>query len=94
MATKTKKSWNKGDVGCYADDCGGEKHIREVLAGLVEPYGDKGRKLAEELRGEPSDDASEDYEALDLLNEDTVEGIHWELDGGLFLLKDEEVGHA
>ena len=73
------------EPGCYADSGFGWDHVRDVLASLCEDIGRD--DLAEELRAEPSDDAGEEYDALDALDDATVGGS-WEFDGergGLFL---------
>ena len=73
------------EAGCYANSGFGWNHVRDVLAGLCEDIGRK--DLAEELRAEMSDDAGEEYDALDALDDVTVGGS-WEFDGergGLFL---------
>jgi len=78
------------DPGCYADGSFGYDHIRSVLADLVEEFLDDS-KLAEELRGPMSDDDSEALDAIDRLNEITVNG-YWTLeDGDLLLLDDIEI---
>ena len=88
-----------GDIklgpGLYADAAFGWDHIREIMADMVEEWlGDK--ELAEELRGEPPDDAGDEYEALDKLNEVTENG-YWEFSeygDGLVLIAEEEVENA
>lgn len=77
------------DPGCYADAGSGWDHVRDVFAGLVASLSPD---LEEELQGEQSDDASEEDDALDLLNENTVGG-YWafgENGDGLMLYSDEE----
>lgn len=58
---------NKQDVGCHADGALGHQHVRAVLADLVASYC-KAPELVRALNGAESDDGSEDYEAIDLLN--------------------------
>lgn len=81
-------TWNVSDCGCYAGGEYGHEHVRAVLADLSEELGNP--KLAIELRGEMSDDASEEYEAIDLLNTD-CDGCHFEfVDDDLMLVADSE----
>ena len=80
-------------AGCYADSGSGWAHVRDVLASLCEDIGRD--DLAEELRAEASDDAGEEYDALDALDDVTVGGS-WEFDGergGLFLNLTDEDGN-
>ena len=87
------------DLGCYADGCLGHDHIRATLAYLLETLSrdlilcsTSGLLLSDSLLREMPDDASDEAEALELLNEDTVEGISWLLlDGDLVLIADSEV---
>ena len=69
------------EYGCYADGGFSWVHVREVLADLVD---DVRPDLADELRVNMSDDASEEYDALDALNAVTVGGC-WYFDMDLFL---------
>ena len=64
--------------GCYADVVYGWDHVRDVLAGMVEGMGHAGigDELAALLQGDMSADASEEGDALDLLNEHTTGG-YW-----------------
>jgi len=80
------------EPGCYGDGVYGWDHVRDALAGLVESLGPLGADLAEELQGLMSDDASEEDDALDLLNEHTTGG-YWafgENGEGLMLYQEEE----
>jgi len=82
------------EPGCYADGVYGWDHVRDVLAGMVEGMGHAGigDELAALLQGPMSDDASEEDEALDLLNEHTTGG-YWAFDEngeGLMLYQAEE----
>jgi len=74
--------------GCWGDGSYGHKHVRFRLAALVEEFdGD----LADVLRQEPSDDHSEEDDALAILNENTFHPnfhVVWEfVDGDLMLSK-------
>lgn len=92
------------DIGCYADGVFGHQHIRDRLADILVhmfrhsprggdgPYWATASKLVDELRGEMSDDAQEEYDALDMLNEYSVS---WECyfeigDGDLRLVPSED----
>lgn len=76
-------------IGCIADGSYGQAHIRERLAELVAGYGRKGKQLALELAGEMSDDASEEDDAIDLLNRYCEAGIYFTMSNGDLLLVDE-----
>lgn len=79
---------NKTDVGCYADETFGMKHVRDVLAGLVE-NNCNAPELVAALRADMSDDASEEYEAIDLLNSEVCsENVHFEMCEGNLMLVD------
>jgi len=80
------------EPGLYAHGLYGWDHVRRVLGDYIVQLGPLGADLAEELQSDMSDDASEEDEALDLLNEHTVGG-YWAFgeDGeGLMLYRDEE----
>lgn len=80
--------FTRQDIGCWADGALGWAHVRSVLADLVE---DLAPHVARELRAEPSPDYSEEYDALDILQGVTEEGLVWVLDSeGLFLRAEEE----
>lgn len=87
------------DRGCYGDGAFGHQHTRErcaaklqQLARILEStdnpkYACKLRAidgLIDELRGEMSDDASEELDACELLNEHTPSEAHWGWDQGDF----------
>ena len=75
------------DIGCYGDGCGGWQHVRDRLATLVEPYS---AHIAAELLADMSDDASEEDEALILLQAHTEPGMAWAfIDGDLLLLPED-----
>jgi hypothetical protein len=56
------------EPGCYGDGALGHQHTRERCADLLESMGYRGT-LPAELRGEMSDDASEEFEACEWLEE-------------------------
>lgn len=84
------KTFTKNDIGCYADSGFGHDHVRSMLSMLVL---DAGREdLAELLLGDMSDDASEEDEALDVLNELCSENVYFDFHDGdlmLFVREDE-----
>jgi hypothetical protein len=64
---------------------------RDVLARFMDGLGED--ELAGELRGEPSDDYSEEEDAIDALNENTAEGFSWGIhpdEPGVLMLQAEE----
>lgn len=88
--------FHRENAGCYADHVHGWNHVRDVLRGLVESLPDESpekEEIVEALQEEASDDAWEEYAAVDLLNEYCDEGCYWIIDQDLFLVdsgKDEE----
>lgn len=80
--------FTKKDMGVYADGTFGIGHRRQVLAGLVRNYDPV---LARELRDEPSDDFSEEDDALDLLQKHTADGLTWVIDDDLILADDNDL---
>jgi hypothetical protein len=80
--------WKVDDAGCYADGALGHDHVRHVLADLVRELGHDA--LAEELRYDMSDDASEELDALEVLNAE-CDGCYFEVsDGDLVLFPESE----
>jgi hypothetical protein len=80
------KRYRLEDAGCYADGAHGHHHCRETLARLIEGIYPL---LAKEIRGEPSDDLSEEDEALSVLTDYCEEGCWFEfVDGDLLLVAD------
>jgi len=73
------------EAGCYADDCLEHSHIRLVLAIYVRDVLNDAN-LAQELREDMTDDASEEYDAIDKMNEVTSGG-YWVIDNGLLLVE-------
>lgn len=72
------------DIGCHADGAFGHQHLRHVLASLVDQIGHPIRSL---YLPEWPDDLEDEIEAIDLLNENTEDGLAWSfLDGGLVLV--------
>lgn len=63
----TRYKLTESDFGCIADGGYGYRHVRAILADMVSDFD---AELAAELEAEPSDDMSEDYDAIDLLNEE------------------------
>ena len=88
-----KKIYGRSDVGCYADGAGGQEHIRAVLADILGYFRKTSeiRALIAELEDEPSDDMSEEDDAIELLNSITAEGFSWGMSNGdLMLLSNED----
>jgi hypothetical protein len=79
LNTQSEYFFNKEDMGIYGDGALGHQHIRERLAYLVEPWSPD---LAKELKGPMSDDASEEYDAIDELQTHTEEGLIWGFSNG------------
>ncbi len=84
------KRFTAGDVGCYADGAFGHRHIRDVLIGLLENNGGGTYPvdLCNDLMGPMSDDASEEDEALDVLNS-RCDGVYFTMSNGDLLLVEE-----
>ena len=89
------------NIGCYADGAFGHKHIRETLVREIETLrqrtgsrrfdSQKMHDMLVALRGEMSDDASEEDEAIDVLNEYCADGVHFSMiDGDLMLTNSTE----
>lgn len=86
--------WTKEDIGCHADASLGHQHCREALAQRIEAIDDSTPKqwtdLAASLRGDMSDDASEEDIALEILDEH-CDGVAFVFqDGDLMLVESEE----
>lgn len=81
--------------GCYADSVLGHFYVRKALRNLLKLYfadDERAQELILLLKGQMSDDASEETEALELLQSRTAEGLTWILlDGDLMLLPDDEI---
>lgn len=84
------------DVGCYADGTFGHQHCRTALSNLV--HGLRRRTfgvridetLVASLIGGMPDDCWDEYEALNILNEHTAEGLVWTFENGDLLLTEIE----
>ena len=87
------------DVGCYADGGLGQDYTRsrlsdtlaEVTHGVIVkrmPLGnyEKMRGLHKSLNGPMSDDAWDEIEALEILQENTEDGLVWIMEAGDLLL--------
>lgn len=72
------------DVGCWADGAYGEDHRRRKLAAMLRDLGAEGAALY--LDEEPSDDYSEEDDALDILQKHTAPGLLWFMESGDLLL--------
>jgi hypothetical protein len=86
MARK-KYVWTKKDLGDFVTEQGGR---REWLAATMEGLGED--ELAEELEKEPSDDYSEEDDAIEAMNEHTAPGLLWAMhpdDPGTLILQEE-----
>jgi len=82
----SKSKFTRADCGCYADGALGHKYIRAQLARLVSEYVPNGVELMCALLGEMSDDASEEDEALELLQRECAADVCFEFrDGDLIL---------
>lgn len=65
------------EIGCYGDGANGHEHTRKRCAAALTAFAERAPRedanaalaLAAELRGDMSDDASEEYDACDWLNE-------------------------
>lgn len=92
--------YTRASLGCHGDGAFGHAHIRARLAEMMERLARKAAhpgdsntaaELAEVLRQEMSDDASEENDAIDLLNEYTAPDVAFEfVDGDLVLTETEE----
>jgi hypothetical protein len=80
------KRFDATDVGCHADASFGHDHVRTVLRELC---CDIGREdLAHALIGEMSDDADEEYAAIEALNAVCSDDVYFEfMDGDLMLVR-------
>ena len=82
------------DVGCHADHSFGWQHVRDTLADLVDAV-DNDRLREDDtcrlttsaaLHGPPPDDYGDEYEALEILQGATVDGLVWVIDQDLLLI--------
>jgi len=82
----TKFQFNQSDIGCYADGANGQQWRRNTLTDLISCLDGCTKELLAELASEPSDDYSEENDAIDILNDNTADGLYWTmLDGDLIL---------
>lgn len=80
--------WDVRDVGCWADGAFGHAHIRAALADTLESLPVSNDVLTSALREPMSDDAWEEYSAIELLNA-FCGGCRFEMiDGDLMLVED------
>jgi hypothetical protein len=80
-----------GDVGTYADDAFGHQYLRNRLAELIltldgDMCNETAMDLVSSLEGDMPDDASDEYEALDILQQNTTDDASWEIEQGLHLI--------
>jgi hypothetical protein len=86
------------DCGCWADGTHGSKHVREMLHSVLinlpeEDFEQDQRErdiIAESLLEEMPDDASDEIDALDILQRWTEEGLSWQMEGGDLILCEQE----
>lgn len=90
MIPNDLRFFDEADCGCHADEALGHQHIRERLADLLDTLSDGKSTLADELRSDPPDDYSDEDEALNILQDNTIDGLVWTIDGGLMLLPESE----
>jgi hypothetical protein len=83
--------YNTKHVGCWADGALGHGHIRSVLADLCDA--NDHFALGDLLRGEMSDDAYEEEDALKMLNDRSVGVVFCLEDGDLMCTKEEGDDH-
>lgn len=75
------------DAGCVADGAFGHAHVREVLAELL-AVRDGHAELVAELQYDMSDNASEELEAIEILNSECSPLVNFELvEGSLMLVR-------
>jgi len=84
--------YTKTDVGCYADGAHGHEYCRNRLASLLQAAKDALPSLAlstdliASLQGDMSDDASEEYGALAILNGLCDHDVYFDFVNGDLLL--------
>jgi hypothetical protein len=79
--------FTRSDVGCWVDGAFGEDHRRDKLSVLLESIGTPNAlNLATELLEPAPDDYSDEDDALELLQENTEEGLIWMMEAGNILL--------
>jgi hypothetical protein len=78
------------DSGCYADGTFGHQYLRGRLADLIDNLAtgatEYPQELYDSLRGPMPDDAGDEYEALEILQQNTSDDASWEIEDGLYLI--------
>lgn len=92
-----KTLFTKQDIGCHADGTFGNDHCRNVLQTLLDDVGrSDGFEPSEQLTyiaeirrflmADPSDDFSEEDEAIEILQSVTDDNLQWVMESGDLLL--------
>lgn len=87
-----QKSFRATDCGCWIDGTYGTGHRRRKLAVMLFDCSDvngRNARIVEALGNDPSDDCSEELEAIEILQENTEDGLVWDLDNGDLCLVEE-----
>lgn len=91
-------AWSGKNLGCFIDGAFGHERTRAKLADLVrgtirriDHSGEieTGLELIAELESQPSDDLSEEDDAVSFLQDHTADGFIWEFNAGDLLLINE-----
>ena len=86
-------------LGCHIDGAFGQDHRRAALVELVRQAERKidhpgelqtAKEIISELEIEPSDDYSEEDDAISFLQDHTEQGLVWELEAGDLILRKED----
>lgn len=85
-----KRYFDETKAGCYVDGAHGDRGLRQHLALMMEDLGCNDVDLLETLEGEGSDDGWEVDASLEILRENTAEGLEWTLEAGDLVLRREE----
>src|ERR1700735_2119802 len=89
-------AYTKKAIGCYIDGAFGQDHRRAKLADLIrdletqDMINARGYSVTECLTEEPSDDFSEEQDALDILQEFTEADLVWVFEAGDLILTEQE----
>ena len=94
----SKPVYTRRDLGCWIDGAGGQDHRRAKLRDMLEEcfqVSDPAmqsdiQRIQRYLEDDMSDDASEEDEAIEIIQHHTEEGLIWEQDGD-FCLREEEI---
>ncbi|MCK5604433.1 hypothetical protein KAR91_21260 [Candidatus Pacearchaeota archaeon] len=83
------------DIGCHADCIFGHQHRRSILANYVRKivgikFPSIDPTLVNELHAEPTDDFSEEDDAIEILQSVTDDSLVWALEAGDLLLMSKE----